>query len=114
LSLDDPVMAQLLAPVDTAMARVAKIRDVDPAPVLDLLESARRATTDAAAVLAAPMPGREALRPWLHELRGALNGLVGWATVFTVKRDLATRDRAAEKVRACEADVARLLANPPR
>jgi hypothetical protein len=114
VTLSDPVITQLLEPVDAVVARVTEIRHVDPAPVLDCLESARTAVTAAEGALIARVPGREAMGPWLHELRGALNGMVGWAAIFLAKPDVATRDRAAEKMRACAAAVARLLASPPR
>jgi hypothetical protein len=113
LSSAHSVIASLLGPLEAVIGRVAELRDVDPGPVLDLLRSAQSAATDAEAILVRSDVDGLATRSWLHDLRGAFNGLVGWATIFVVKGDLATRDRAAEKMRAFEAHVVRLLAYPP-
>jgi hypothetical protein len=113
---DDPDtdrLEQLLGPLAAIQTQVARIQAVDPAPIVQLLQAAHEAVTAAEGVLPRHQHAPAAVAPWFHELRGAINGMVGWAAVFVAKPDVEMRDRAAAKMRECARQLARLLTRAP-
>jgi hypothetical protein len=58
-------------------------------------------------------PTPEALDTWLHDLRGPLGAMLGWATLFSPERDATTRARAVEAIDRNAKLLVELLGHPP-